>query len=216
MARRRSARGMRKPRKIGTEELKRQRYTSMANSGHIHAARWGFRSQKNGKLDVCVFYARFAAKKFLDLIIGEDEVEWLDDDTLRTSEDVIIHDLRLRKIFDHKLTFNENRYHTLDEDYERRALMIRSNDHRRAFVAGESITNRKRNSRKGMTLMKVIAEELGMTPRMARGILRSVMKKPEQGWAWKTAAEVARIKAILQGEPLKSVTVDFSTCKEQA
>ena len=156
------------------------------------------------------------AGRFGDDVIGEDEVEWLDDDTLRTSEDVIIHDLRLRKIFDHKLTFNENRYHTLDEDYERRALMIRSNDHRRAFVAGESITNRKRNSRKGMTLMKVIAEELGMTPRMARGILRSVMKKPEQGWAWKTATEVARIKAILQGEPLKSVTVDFSTCKEQA
>ena len=209
MARRRSKVGMRKPRKIGTEELKRQKFMSQASSGLIDAPRFGFSASKNGKLDVCVFYAKFAAKKFLDLMIQDDEITWIDDNTIRTSSDVIIKGEKLRKIFDHKVTFDQNRYHMFDQAAEKRCLVIRSDDHRKPFIQGESISTRKRTSRKGMTLMKTIAAELGMTPRMARGILRGAMKKPEHGWAWRTSEEVARIKNILLGST-RSVTVDFS------
>ncbi|MHA1859150.1 MAG: hypothetical protein ACTSUU_06865 [Candidatus Thorarchaeota archaeon] len=209
MARRRSKTGMKKPRKIGTEELKRTKYSSMANSGHIDDPRWGFSSRKNGKCDVCVFYARFAAKKLLDLLIGEDEVEWLDDNTLRTSGDVTIVSRQLSEIFNHKITYNEDRYHTLGEDHERRAAIIRSDDHAKPFVAGESSTTRKRNSRKGMILIGTIAKELGMTPREARGILRGEMKKPEQGWAWRTTEEVAKIKSLILGQ-VRTISVDFT------
>lgn len=206
--RRRSSPGMRKPRKIGTEELKCQKYSGMANSGHIDAPRWGFSSSKNGKLDVCVFYARFAAKKFLDLMIEEDEVEWLNDNTLRTTMDITLRGDKLKEIFSHKLTYNENRYHKLSEDSERRTAIIRSDDYAKPFVAGESLSHRKRSSRKGMTLIKVIAEELGITPREARGILREHMKKPEQGWAWRTTEEVTKIKNILLSQ-IRIISVNF-------
>lgn len=213
MARRRSKVGMMKHRKIGTEELKRMKYSGLANSGHIDDPRFGFRSTKNGKLDRCVFYDKFAARMFLDLLIQDDEIEWLDDNTIRTNRDVIIKGEQLEKIFNHKLTYNEQRYYSLDESHEKRALVIRSDDHRKPFIEGESSNGRKRHSRKGMTLMKTIAEELGITPREARGILRDKMKKPEHGWAWRTADEIERIKSIIRGER-RSITVDFSECEE--
>jgi len=191
------------------------KYMAKASCGPLNAPRWGFTSTKNGKLDACVFYARFAAKKFLDLMIGEDEVEWIDDDTLRTESDVRIYanstkkKNTLRAIFDHKLTYNENRYHTLNEDHEKRAAIIKSNDHAKPFVEGSSITTRKRRSRKGMVLIRTIAEELGMTPREARGILRGKMRKPEQGWAWRTTEEVIKIKNLILSS-VRTVKVDFS------
>jgi hypothetical protein len=211
MARRRSNIGHRKPRKIGTEELKRTKYSTMANCGQVDAPRFGFKSTKYGKLDVCVFYAKFAAKMFLDLMIEDDDVEWLDDNTIRTSQDVIIISQQLRKIYDHKVTYDQERYYKLDESHQSRALIIRSDDQAKAFIPGEDPTSRRRTSRKGMFLMKTIAEELGITPREARGILRTKMKKPQHGWAWRTAEEVQKIKSILKGT---LITVDFSTCKE--
>lgn len=214
MARRRSGIGLRKPRKIGTEERKRNKYMAMAISGQVTDDRWGFRSTKNDKLDHCVFYAKFAAAMFLRLMIGEDEITWLDDNTIQTSSDVTITDARLKKIHSHKITYNEDRYFKLGEEYHKRALIIRSDDWAKPFVPGASLNNRRRRSRKGMFLMKGIAEEVGMTPREARGILRGCMKKPEHGWAWRTLEEVKRIKAILTGKAQPSVSVDFSACKE--
>lgn len=210
MARRRkSGVGLRKPRKLGTEEINRQKYMGRANSGQIDSPRFGFSTRKLGKLDVCVFYAKFAAKKFLDRMIADDEIEWIDDQELHTSGGLEIRGEQLRKIYDHRVTYNEERYHSFGEGYTHRISLIRSDNPSRPFIAGESQTSRRRTSRKGMTLMKTIAEELGMTPRVARGILRANMKKPEHGWAWRTTAEIDRIKALLSGKPNRR-TIDFS------
>lgn len=210
MARRRKSRiGLPKARKLSPIELKREKYMSMANSGPINAPRFGFTTRKLGKLDACVFYAKFAAKKFLDLMIEDDEVEWVSDKELHTDNDLQITGEDLRKIFNYKIKYNEERYHSFDEEALRRIAIMRSDDPAKPFVAGETHSKRRRVSRKGMTLMKTIAEEVGMTPRVARGILRGVMKKPEQGWAWRTEAEVNRIRAILLGKPNQR-TLDFS------
>jgi hypothetical protein len=211
--RRKSSIGIRKHRKLGTEELNRQKYSGMAGQGQLDAPRFGFSSSKLGKLDVCVFYAKFAAKKFLDIMIEDDEIEWLDDNTLLTSEDVRIRGLQLKQIYNHKVTYNEDRYHSLGDECSQRARVIRSDDEPKPYIPGEDSSTRRRTSRKGMTLMKDIAAGLNMTPRMARGILRGKVDKPKHGWAWRTADEVQRIKNILQGET-RHITVDLSKCEE--
>jgi len=211
MARRRMK--QKKIRKLGTEELNRQQFTSAATSGPLNADRFGFVSSKNGKVDVCVFYARFAAKMYLDLMIGDDEIEWIGD-CIQTSRDVFIEPSAcqdLRDIHDHKVTYDEDRYFKLNQEYHDRARNIRSDSFAKAFIEGSTHKAIRRHSRKGMTLIKTIAAEMKMDPREARGILRSVMEKPTHGWAWRTEAEVAKIKAILSGIDLsRHITVDFS------
>lgn len=213
MARRRSK--PQKIRKLGTDDLTRQLYMSRGTSGLMDAERWGFRSSKNGKVDTCVFFSRYAAKIYLDLMIGDDEVSW-DDDAIITSRDVLIEAnvlTDLREIYEHRLTYEEKRYFVLNDEYHARVTKIRSDSFAKPFVEGETHRHKVRTSRKGMILMKDIARELGMTPRVARGILRELMDKPDHGWAWRTEAEIGRIRALLQGKPLTVVRVDLSGVK---
>ncbi len=213
--RRRSKEGSFKPRKLGTEDLMRQKYMGLATSGPLNAPRFGFITTKLGKLDVCVFYSKFAAKKFLSLMIADDEIEWIDDKTIYTSNDMTIHSDQLKQIYNHHVTYNEERYHTFSEFCLSRVALMRNNQAAKPLIPGSSISTRRRSSRKGMVLMKTIAEELNMTPREARGILRGVMSKPDHGWAWRTADEVNRIKAILSGKPNQR-TLDFSKAEINA
>ena len=215
MARRRSK--PRKIRKLGTEELTRQAYSSAATGGPLHGPRFGFLSTKNGKVDVCVFRAIFAAKMYLDLMVADDDIEW-QDGYIITSTDVIIKPTScqdLEEIYDHRITYEEDRYYALGQEYLDRVQHIRSNSFAKAFIEGATHKSIRRHSRKGMTLIKAIARELKMDPRDARGILRQVMAKPDHGWAWRTEKEVDRIKAILTGESQGPIlTLNFTEVRD--
>ena len=55
-----------------------------------------------------------------------------------------------------------------------------------------------RASRDDLVDIATIAEEMGMTAREARGILRkSDLPKPEAGWAWSPGLEVDQVKVVL-------------------
>lgn len=211
MARRRLK--QKKIRKLGTEELTRQAYSSAATGGPLNGSRFGFLSTKNGKVDICVFRAEFAAKMYLSLMIADDYIEW-QDDCILTSSDILIKPTPcqdLRAIYDHEISYDEDRYYQLGQEYVDRVRHIRSDSFAKAFIEGATHKAIRRHSRKGMTLIKTIAAEMKMDSREARGILRSVMEKPVHGWAWRTETEVAKIKAILSGVDLsRHITVDFS------
>lgn len=213
MVRRRS-----KPKKLikrGTDALNFEQYMMAASAGPLNAPRWGFTSSKNGKADTCVFYAVFAAKIYLDQMIADDEVSW-DGDAIITSSDVLIEanpGCDLEDIYSHRLTYDEKRYFPLNDDWLKRVKSIRSDSFARPFVAGETVKNKLRTSRKGMVKMKEIAEDLDMDPKTARGILRELMDKPDHGWAWRTAEEVNHIKNLLLGTLPNKVRVDFGSAQ---
>lgn len=216
MARRRriTKAGLPKREHLTSTDKKRSYIRSLAYMGRLDCKRFGFCATKLGKLDYCVFKALFAAKMYLDLMIGDDEIDWVNDRELETSSGVYIEGPNLRKIYDYKLKPAQVKYFALQEDELKRIAHIR-NDKAAPLFENMPSTVRRRKSRRGMTLMKTIAEDLGIAPRTARGILREMgYKKPERGWAWETQKEVDEIKAILQGEPRRRITVDFTHCKK--
>lgn len=71
---------------------------------------------------------------------------------------------------------------------------------------------KRKSKREGLVSVIDIAKELGMVPREARAILRSVMAKPAGGWAFTPGASVNDVKSALRKgagikeEPAKKVT----------
>ncbi len=170
-----------------------------AHSGRLNCERFGFSSAKLGKLDCCVFKALFAAKIYLDAMIGDDEIEWLSDEELETSSEIRIRGMGLRRIYNYTPKPSHLKYFELSEEEKQRVACIRSNVAAKPMIEGESYTTRRRRSRKGMITMKELAAELDMSPRTARSILRSIhYQKPERGWAWQTREEADKVKEILK------------------
>ena len=164
-----------------------------AFSGLIGDPRWVIGSSKYAKTDIAVFYDKFAAALFIDLLIGEDEIEWVNDNEIKTSTDVHIRDSKLKEIFKHRLTAEERQFE-LGEDYQRRALYIRSDQ---KYVPPPPKEEKARHSRKGMILVAILAKEAGMNSREARSILRrSKIKKPKHGWAWNNIEEAKEIREL--------------------
>lgn len=185
--------------RTGPKDRFASKLMSKAFSGPTHAKRWGFTASKKGKTDTSVFYKKFAAKAFLNLLIGEDEVKWKSDRLLVTSRKVRIRADDLREIFDCELTTKQRTRFSLPESYKLRAAYIRSDQPYEERQI--SVVNKKRHSRKGMVLIKTIAAEFNLHPRDARAILRAEgIQKPEHGWAWRVAADVEKIRKLLKGK----------------
>ena len=216
MARRRKSK-IGKPRNehLTKTDQKRDLLHSRAYVGKLDCRRYGFCSEKLGKLDYCVFKAVFAAKMYLDTMIAEDEVEWIDDNELETSNGINIRGHELRKTYDYKLKPGHIKYFQLNEEELKRIANIRSETPARQFIAGSTVRQRRR-SRKGMVLIGQLAEELGMSPRVCRGVLSDLgIPKPERGWAWDTRAEADKVKALITGKPVRRVRVNFKDCKKE-
>jgi hypothetical protein len=191
--------------------------TMKAFAGNLGGPRFGFQIEKLGKFEYCVFRAKFAARKYLDLLIQDDEAEWLtgkdrriqqgNAQELLTSSGLWMRGNNLKDLFNYRYKSKRVRRWELPEQYEERAKRLRSD---RPFVPVQIVNStRKRNSRKGMILIGQIAKELDMHPRDARGILRDLgYEKPEKGWAWRTKEEADKIKQTLQQSRRKLQSAD--------
>lgn len=210
--RRRTKAGLPRKENLSKVDQIKQDLNMQAFSGLTDGPRFGFTTRHVGKAECCVFRAIFAAKLYLDMILAEDDFDWVGDDRLVTEHGVEVSGMGLRKIYDYKLKRNEAEHFQLSDEYKKRALYMRDDSPHSGFREGETTSRRKRHSRKSMTKMETIAAQLGMSPRACRAILRRKMEKPEHGWAWRTQAEVDEVIRLLTGKNV--VRVDLSKAEE--
>jgi len=142
----------------------------------------------------------FAARKFVEAVLRDDE--WLWDlnedgtessDRLVSSSGIVVETNltakpgMLRRVMEHEYTLAEEGW-DLPHPYDAQAAKWRM---RRVWNKVEPQEQRRargvpRASRNGLVTIQAIAEELGITPRDARGVLRKAKAtKPPCGWAWK-------------------------------
>lgn len=172
---------------------------------------------KNGRNLGVGFSAIYAAKKYLDLLIGDDTISKIkgitgEEDSLITSSGILIRAHRIDNILNYEYTKNEASWSLGEPDY---SSVIRFRSRATAIEESPQVVEVKlkdkprlveapkpdkvsKPSKEGLTTIAQIAESLKMESREARSILRSQkIKKPEVGWAWGNN-EVDNIKKILQ------------------
>ncbi len=156
--------------------------------------------KKGEAYDIPTFGAAFAAHRFLIELLDGATLHWINFDRVRSSDGLEVYAQGLRDLMKYEDTPKEREWE-LPDDYVHRAQRLRSSNYAPApIVPGASITTRVRHSRKALTTLQDLVEELGMHPRKARAILRARHEaKPERGWAWAPGAELDRIKALLKG-----------------
>lgn len=164
-------------------------------------------------LNIHVWGAPFAAKKYIELVLGNDEwcFELLPDGTedkdalvsssgIRIETNSTCYPGALWDVMHHEYSLAEMGW-DLPMPYPKLAAQWR---HRRQWddLRGAVQTRRRggvpRASRNGLVTIQAIAEEMGMTPRDARGILRKAkLPKPPCGWAWKEE-DAAPIRELME------------------
>lgn len=169
---------------------------------------------KRGDRQQCYpFYGIYAAKKTFDYLTRGVEYRWEEVDRIVTDDGLEIKAVgeagrtALEKIVEHVYTPAEEEWEL--GDYQCRCLDAIRVDipPERLTVEGTLAPVKKspkpertpRPSRDGLVAVGDIAKQLGIEPREARGILRSLkLPKPEAGWAW-PAAEAEKIAAQIKG-----------------
>lgn len=164
------------------------------------------------------FGADYSAKKFLDILIGKDEVHKTrgitgKEDTIVTSSEVIIRCETIDEILNYEYTKAEEEWELPEvgscgsstQALRFRSLSLIENVERPVAegeepprrVKAEKVEKKPRPSKEGLVSIAEIAAELKMEARDARAILRQQkVEKPEAGWAW-SKKEVDEIKTIL-------------------
>lgn len=151
-------------------------------------------------LNIHVWGAAFAAKKYCEAVLADDEWIWElnpdgteSNDSLVSSSGIRISTnststRHLREVMEHEYSIAEMGW-DLPYPYPQMAAKWRA---RRLWEDLRSASQEPRRrgvpraSRSGLVTIQTIAEEYGMTPRDARGILRKAkVPKPACGWAWK-------------------------------
>lgn len=161
------------------------------------------------------FGADYSAKKFLNLLIGKDEVHKTrgitgKEDTLVTSSGVIIRCETIDEILNHEFTKAEEEWELPDSGNmgtSTQALAFRSSTIKsddgpvkvlsEPKVRAEKVERKPKPSKEGLVSIAEIAAEIKMDARDARAILRQQkVVKPEVGWYW-NKREVDKIKTLL-------------------
>lgn len=170
---------------------------------------------KGERMMVQIFAADYSARKFLDILLADDELGLTKDifgnpNTIQTSSGISVRCHDIQRLIDYEYSASEAEWE-LPEPYLSQALRFRSDSYHRpqpkvvsdntdkpARVPREKKEKSPRPARDGLISIADIAEELKMEPREARGILRKAkIEKPDAGWAW-SKNEVDTIKKLLQ------------------
>lgn len=153
------------------------------------------------------------ARKFLDVLLGDDGIVWENPCTIRSSTGIVVStrwyaDL-MRAAVDHEYTQAER---SLQISYTARNVAASFRNGVRAIssggVARPDETPRAprpaptpRAPRDGLVSVAEVADQLGVEPRIARAALRRMkLEKPSAGWAWPAAeipSIVERVRAAL-------------------
>jgi hypothetical protein len=157
----------------------------------------------------------YAAKKTFDYLVRDDDYTWTQPDEVTTQGGLIIKATglagrsALEAIIEYEYTDAEDEWHP--SDYDCRGLDVMRAEHFTPRAAPELrvVEGGKKEraprperapkpSRDGLVSVGDIAKELGVEPREARGVLRSLkLPKPDAGWAW-PAAEAETIKTKIK------------------
>lgn len=162
-------------------------------------------------LAIHVWGAPFAARKFVEAVIRDDEWCWelmpdgkesrnslITSSGIRIETNATAFDGCLWEVMHHEYSIAEMGW-DLPQPYPRMAMSWRMRDWKAPSPeAAAKRTSVPRASRNGMTTIQDIAAEFEMSPRDARGILRKAkVPKPPQGWAWKPE-DAAPIRALME------------------
>lgn len=194
-----------------TEQLIAQGMDHPFPASPLRNPRFGlkFINTDDGRLAFHNFYGRFAAKRFLDLVISGDPYTWLDDNTILIANRIKVQgesNTDLEAIIEHEDNHLERQWEML-EPHTQFAMSIRGERPEPPIDKPQPRPTRARapdrhRSRKpvaeGLVTVSQLADELGITSREARQRLRkSNIAKPEGGWQW-PADEADRIKELLK------------------
>lgn len=168
-----------------------------------------------------VFAASYAARKFLDVLLEDDEIEWWENPfmvrlgvnvegcTIRSSSSIVVSTRwwpdRMRKVVEHEYSLEEMGWQ-LRNPMRQWAVMFRNGPNFPRTLEEDGHVREKRERkpvqhrapRDGLTPVADIATALGMEPREVRGILRGLkIEKPAAGWAW-PAEKAAEIQSLIE------------------
>jgi hypothetical protein len=158
------------------------------------------------------FSAAYAARAFVDHVVGDQAYKWLSHTKIRTEEDVIVESPQLEDIIEHDLTPAEKEWSISDEDKRTifyvvtgRRLRIRPfNDKKMYDSVAEPIKaiqqeRIRKESPNGLVSIADICARIGMDPTKARRALRASTQLAHQAkgrWAWPESEVDAIIKII--------------------
>jgi len=160
---------------------------------------------------IFTFCARWAAKLYVDKALNGREYSDADNMGWRTSDD---------EQFQFKLTGDVDGL--MKEDHSERdwkipqpdlnsllkaagleTIQLKSEDDepkkKRRVAKKNQPRGAVKKAREGLTTLTEICDDMGMSPRDARKILRGKIDKPDAGWAWPDD-EVASVKKVLKGK----------------
>jgi hypothetical protein len=155
------------------------------------------------------FSAAYAARAFVDHVVGDQTYKWLSHTKIRTEEGVIVDSPQLEDIIEHDLTPAEKEWSISDEDKRTifyvatgRRLRIRPfNDKKMYDSVAEPIKQERirKESPDGLVSIADICARIGMDPSKARRALRASTQLAHQAkgrWAWPESEVDAIIKII--------------------
>jgi len=158
------------------------------------------------------FAAAYAARAFVDHIIGDQKYKWLSHTRIRTEENVIVDSPELEDIIEHELTPAEEAWQLSDQCKRQifyvatgRRLRVRPfNDKKMYDSVAEPIKaiqqeRIRRESPDGLVSIADICTRIGMDPSKARRALRASTQLAHQAkgrWAWPESEVDAIIKII--------------------
>jgi hypothetical protein len=159
------------------------------------------------------FAATYAARAFVDHVVGDQSYKWLSHTRIRTEENVIVDSPELEDIIEHELTPAEEAWQLSDQCKRQifyvatgRRLRIRPfNDKKMYDSVAEPIKaiqqeRIRRESPDGLVSIADICARIGMDPSKARRALRASTQIAHQAkgrWAW-PESEVSEIIKIIK------------------
>lgn len=155
-------------------------------------ARYVIKFHRNDKTLIESFSETYAAVKYLDAVIRDDKVKWLNHSILRV-RDVEVQCDQLEDILDHELSDLEDEW-TLPEPHPNNIARFLNDK------PAPKIERKAPPPPRGEVTIAVICEQLEIEPRIARAILRKKkIPKPASGWSWSEEEADDIAKVIMKG-----------------
>lgn len=155
------------------------------------------------------FYAEYAAKRFIEALVGDD-YRWLNHQTILGANGVKVSTTTstvvsrkddessdLEDIIEYEMNAEEEEWEP-PVPYLQRWMSFASRMPSYAVPSTRPIKTERPRRVEGAITIGAIAEELGLAPSKARAILRSAqVEKPAAGWEW-SADDAEKIKKLLR------------------
>jgi len=165
-----------------------------------HRPRYGFHVTRHDKFCFHNFYATYAARYFLLLMIGDEPINWHSPQKLSTSSTTIRSEglTDLEDVLEYQPTPQELSWEPTDPQRSIwRAFLGEPYIPQEATTPTPASTSRTSRTVKGLTSLQDLCERLGIDPSRARRTLRAKATKPAHGWAW-AEDEIPAIEKILR------------------